>query len=37
MGIFLPSVWVDDNPSWRTEEYINQLKRKGYITINSNI
>jgi len=35
-GIFLPSVWADDNPSWSTEEYINQLKRKGGIYGNSN-
>jgi hypothetical protein len=35
-GIFLPSVWADNNPSWSTEEYINQLKRKGGIYGNSN-
>ena len=35
-GIFLPSVWVDDNPSWSTEEYINHLKKKGCIYGNSN-
>ena len=35
-GIFLPSVWAEDNPSWTVEQYINHLKKKGGIYRNSN-
>ena len=35
-GIFLPSVWAEDNPLWTVEEYINHLKKKGGIARNDN-
>ena len=35
-GIFLPSVWEEDNPLWTVEEYIKHLKKKGGIARNDN-